>query len=184
MVILMNSFVKPLHTICVKNMHMLLNGWFLFRAIMKAYVINHRCRMLVNHPMRFSRFPCGIPRDNQWWCHVRSWLNSPLVQCHAPDNHVSDWLSCLDTLHALFSSSRTWLLSFHHCKRLLLDRTSMNHAGLTAFSLRLWMRYHALECSQMASCMHQVWEWLNESCHHCNQGWLLMLNIVSRWAWV
>ena len=43
MVILMDSFVKPLHAICVKNIHMLLNGWFLFRAIMKVYVINHRC---------------------------------------------------------------------------------------------------------------------------------------------
>lgn len=62
---LMNSFVKPLHAICVKNIHMLLNGWFLFRAIMKVYVINHRCWMLANHPRRFSRFPCGIPRDNQ-----------------------------------------------------------------------------------------------------------------------
>ena len=39
--------------------------WFWFRAIMKAHVINHRCWMLANHPRWFSRFPCGIPRDNQ-----------------------------------------------------------------------------------------------------------------------
>ena len=62
---LMNSFVKPLHAICVKNIHMLLNGWFLFRAIMKYMSINHQCWMLANHPKRFSRFPCGIPRDSQ-----------------------------------------------------------------------------------------------------------------------
>lgn len=65
LVILMNSIMKPLHTISVKNIHMLLNGWFLFRAIMKAHVINNRCWMLANHPRRFSRFPCGIPRDSQ-----------------------------------------------------------------------------------------------------------------------